>query len=598
VNILGIVTKTHDSGIALLSDGIPTLVLEEERFNRQKHTLLFPSLSLKSAFEGQGRRFDDIDVVTTPWEMKHLRWSVFAAVMGGLPQSLNLLRPSAHRGQGTAIVNLPMRLWLGLGRRFGFSMVPRIVQVAHHDAHAAIFFVSPFEEATVLVMDGYGDETPTSAYTASGNRLTRRWKDDFFDSLGMLYTAVTEHLGFKFFEEGTVMALAACGGPTYVAKFRELIHLKEEGRIAINKDFISYDTHGFIRLFRDKFRTVFGPARRQHEPITDHHRDLAFALQSTVEEAVLHIVRELSRRHPSRNLVLSGGVALNCVANARLLRDTDYRSVWVPPCASDTGAPLGSALWHYHQTLGHPRRVVLTHPFYGQDYDEAEITLALEQAGLCYRHMAEPDLLAQVARDLAAGKIVGWFQGRFEIGPRALGNRSILADARSPAMKDRINALKNREPFRPLAPAVLLERLSEFFEFRQPDPFMTMAPKVRADKAHLIPAAIHVDGTARIQTIDRAANPRFYGVIEEFAKLTGIPLILNTSFNRAEPIVTRPQEAISCYLRTDMDVLVLGDFYVTDRNRDQETTWLGEDAINDTEGADSRMVRMSGVARS
>ena len=211
---------------------------------------------------------------------------------------------------------------------------------------------------------------------------------------------------------------------------------------------------------------------------------------------------------------------------------------------------------------------MLTHPFYGQDFEEAEITEALEQAGLRFRHMPESDLLAQVARDLADGKVVGWFQGRFEMGPRALGNRSILADPRSSAMKDRINALKKRQSFRPLAPAVLVERLSEFFEYRQPDPFMTMAPKVRADKAHLIPAAIHVDGTARLQTIDRAANSRFYGVIEEFAKLTGIPVILNTSFNRAEPIVTRPQEAISCYLRTEMDILVVGDFYVNDRSQE------------------------------
>ncbi len=569
MNILGIVTKTHDSGLAVLSDGMPVLVFEEERFNREKHTLLFPSLSLAAAFDGKPNHFDDIDVITTPWNMRHLRWTFFSKIMGGFPQTLNLLRPSAHRGQGAAIVNLPMRLWLGLGKRFGFTKIPKIVQVGHHDAHAAIYFVSPFEEATVLITDGYGDDTATSAYTARGNRLEHQWKDDFFDSLGMLYTCVTEHLGFKFFEEGTVMALAACGGPTYVNKFQDLIQLRPEGRIAIHKSFISYDTHGFCRPFKKKFSETFGPARQRHEPITDHHRDLAFALQFTIEEAILHIVRELCRRYPSRNLCISGGVALNCVANARILRDTDYRSVWVPPCASDTGTPLGSALWHYHQTLGQPRRFTLSHPFYGKAYGDAEITAALQQAGLQYKRMTEAVLLKQVARDLAQGKIVGWFQGRFEMGPRALGNRSILADARNPTMKDRINArVKHREPFRPFAPAVLVERLTEFFEFEQPDPFMTMAPRVHPDKAPLIPAAVHVDGTARIQTVDRAANPRFYGVIEEFAKLTGIPVILNTSFNHQEPIVSRPEDAISCYLRTEMDVLVLGDFYITDRNQD------------------------------
>jgi carbamoyltransferase len=572
VHILGIVTKTHDSGLALLSDGVPTLVLEEERFNREKHTLRFPFLSLTVAFNGQGPDIDDIDVITIPWDMKCFRRSAFSAVVGRLPGSVNLLRPSARRTQATLIVCMPMALRCGLKWQFGFKKrLPRIIQVRHHDAHAACFFVSPFEEATVVVMDGYGDETAQSAHMGSGNRLERLWQSDFFDSLGMLYSCVTEYLGFRVFEEGTVMALAATGGPTYAAKFRELVELTPDGRFSINWDFISYNIHGLNKPFKKKFFDIFGPPRQPHEPITDRHRDLASALQSTVEATILHIVRALSKSYPSRNLCLSGGVALNCVANARILSDTDYQSVWVPPCAPDSGAPLGSALWHYHQTLGHPRRFTLTHPFYGLAYSNAEITHALQQAGLAYQRMSERELLAQVARDLAGGKIVGWLQGRFEMGPRALGNRSILADARRAAMKDQLNArVKHREPFRPFAPAVLIERVSEFFEIDQSDPFMTIAPRVRADKVHLIPAAVHVDGTARIQTVDRAANPRFYGVIEEFAKLTNIPLILNTSLNRQEPIVARPEEAISCYLRTEMDVLVLGDFYITDRNPQQQ----------------------------
>jgi carbamoyltransferase len=382
----------------------------------------------------------------------------------------------------------------------------------------------------------------------------------------MLYTVVTTHLGFKLFEEGTVMALAGAGSPTYAKKFRELVHLQPDGRFSINRDFISYDTHGLNNPFKERFTDAFGPRRLRNEPISDRHRDLAFALQSTTEETILHVVRALSKRHRSRNLCLTGGIALNCVANARILRDTDYRSVWVPPCASDSGAPFGSALWHYHQTLSHPRRFELTHSFYGSGYSDPEIIRALQEAGLAYRRMSEHELMTQVARDLATGKIVGWFQGRSEIGPRALGNRSILADARDAAMKDYINArVKHREPFRPFAPAVLQERAAEFFEIDQSDPFMTMAPRVRVDKTHLIPAAVHVDGTARIQTVDRASNPRFYGVIEEFAALTGVPVVLNTSFNRKEPIVARPKDAVSCYLRTQMDVLVLGDFYITDR---------------------------------
>ena len=567
MHILGIVTRTHDAGLALLKDGVPTLVLEEERFNREKHTRKFPFSSLQAAFDDRGRNLDGIDVITTPWEMKSLRRTMFWAVAGKLPASLNLLSPSANPTQAFLIVNMPMGLRWGLMWHFGIkARLPKIIQVRHHDAHAATFFVSPFEEASVLVMDGYGDETAQSAYIGTGNRLERQWRSEFFDSLGMLYTAVTQHLGFKRFEEGTVMALAATGGPTYVKQFAELVRLRSDGQFSINRDFINYDTHGLNKPFKARFTDMFGPQRQRNEPLTDRHRDLAYALQSTTEETVLHVVRALSKSHPARDLCLIGGIALNCVANARVLRDTDYRSVWVPPCASDSGAPLGSALWHYHQTLGHKRHFELTHAFHGTEYSEAEIVHDLQQAGLAYDRMDERDLLARVAADLAAGKIVGWFQGRSEIGPRALGNRSILADARDAKMKDHINArVKHREPFRPFGPAVLEERAAEFFEIDQSDPFMTMAPRVRTDKAQMIPAAVHVDGTARIQTVDRASNPRFYGLIKEFAELTGIPVILNTSFNRQEPIVARPSEAISCYLRTQMDVLVLGDFYVTDR---------------------------------
>jgi carbamoyltransferase len=567
MNILGIVTRTHDSGLALLQDGVPTSILEEERFNREKHTMRFPFGSLRTAFNGLGPELSDIDVITTPWNMHCLWRAYFSALVEGFPKSLNLVSPNARPTQSTLLVSLPMGIRWGLWSHFGFKKLPKIVQVRHHDAHAAIFFVSPFEEATVLVMDGYGDETAQSAYVGSGNRLERIWQSDFFDSLGMLYTSVTEHLGFRVSQEGTVMALAAAGAPTYANQFRDLVHLRPDGRFSINRDFVSYDTHGLNKPFKKLFTEKFGPRRQRHEPINDRHRDLAFALQSTIEETILHIVRALFKQHPSRNLCLTGGVALNCVANARILRDTDYQSVWVPPCASDSGTPLGSTLWHYHQTMGHRRSFELTRPFYGPHYNGAEIVQALEQAGLQYRRMSQRRLLTKVANDLAAGKIVGWFQGRSEIGPRALGNRSILADARSQTMKDHINGrVKHREPFRPFAPAVLVERMSEFFEIDQRDPFMTMAPKVRADKAHLIPAAVHLDGTARIQTIDRQTNPLFYGLVKEFAELTEIPLILNTSFNRKEPIVERPEEAIACYLHTDMDVLVLGDFYINDRN--------------------------------
>jgi carbamoyltransferase len=567
VRILGLVACTHDSGLAVLEDGVPTLVLEEERLNREKHTKDFPRLALEAAF-GEGLAgIDKVDVITTPWDVVKLRRTFASAVFGRLPGSLSLVSERSHTPQNNEIVLLNTTLSRKIKRLRGHPLHAPIVNVGHHDSHAASFFVSPFEAAAVLVMDGYGDDAATSVYAGRGNRLERRWHTGMFNSLGMVYTFLTDYLGFGgFADEGKVMALAACGAPSYVDRFRDCIRLLPEGRYAVNMDYFSFDTFGQLKPFKRRFLAVFGPPRRKGDPLTDRHRDIACALQTVTEEVVLHVVRELARTQGSRNLVVSGGVALNCVANARILEETDFTRVWVPPCASDTGAPLGSALWHWHQTFGRPRGFELTHPFYGLAYDETRLRAALQKAGLAFTRMEEAELFARTARDLADGKVVGWFQGAFEMGPRALGNRSILADPRRIEIKDAINAkIKHREAFRPFAPAVLAERAAEFFHIDQPDPFMTLAPRVREDKKSVIPAAVHVDGTGRIQTVERAANSRYYGVIEAFGKLTGVPVLLNTSFNRQEPIVTTPEEAISCYLRTGMDVLVLGNCYTSDR---------------------------------
>ncbi len=575
VRILGIVAKTHDSGVALLRDGTPEYVLEEERFNRTKRTKKFPKFSLGVVADELNLDLSDIDVVTTPWDISRLRRTALQLIGRRFPLSLSLLVPSAHASQQNQIMILNRYLARGLRRRFPTGTLPPIVNVGHHDSHAAMFFVShaamffvsPFEDALALVMDGYGDDGSSSAYVGRGNRLERLWSTDILNSLGLVYTFVTEHLGFAGFgDEGKVMALAAFGDDTYVERFRDVIHPTPDGRYAVNMSYFNYDSFGQLWPVRRKFVQTFGAPRAAHEPLTDQHRDLAFALQAVTEEVVLHLVRALLRAHPQRDLCLTGGVALNCVANAKILEHTDVRRVWVPPCASDTGAPLGSALWHYHQTLGHPRSFELRHPFYGQAYTDEQIQRALHGAGLRYHRLGEAQLTRRVAQDLADGKIVGWFQGRFEMGPRALGNRSILADPRRADMRDVLNdKVKRREPFRPFAPAVLVERASEFFEVDQPDPFMTLAPRVRPDKRTVIPAAVHIDGTGRIQTVERTANPRYYGLIEEFGRLTGVPVLLNTSFNRKEPIVARPEEAIACYLRSGMDVLVLGDFYTSDR---------------------------------
>src|SRR5262249_43264913 len=325
----------------------------------------------------------------------------------------------------------------------------------------------------------------------------------------MIYMLIPQFLGLQQCEEGIVMALASCCYTTFVGGMRKIVRLEPAWRFSVNMDYFSHDKYGMLKPFKRKFIEAFGPPRAPGETLTDRHRDVARALQTVTEDVVLHIARHLAANYPSRNLVLTGGVALNCVANARILRDTQFRRIWVPPCASDTGAPLGSALWHYHQTLGKPRGFEMTHAFYGSAYSPDQMRSALVRAGLEFEELDEAELLRRVALDLAENRIVGWFQDRFELGPRALGNRSTLASPPRREIPDVINVrIKHREPFRPFAPAVLAEYAAEYFEINQPDPFMTLAPRVRPDKVDVIPAAVHVDGTGRIQTVDRRSNPR------------------------------------------------------------------------------------------
>jgi carbamoyltransferase len=568
LKIVGICCASHDAGIAVLEDGVPTLILEEERFNREKHTRHFPAQSLAYAFENGGLRLADVDAMAIPWNIDQLGDTFLGVFWRGLPASASLLRPSANRMQpALPILFMAPHIRAGLVRLAGMKWQPKLLRIPHHDSHAAIFFASPFEEAAVLVADGYGDKSSVSAFRGRGTALECLWSNSFLESLGILYTMTTLHLGFGLFEEGTVMALAACGGDTYVEAFRDLVHLGEDGRYAFDWSYFDYPRYGMLRPFSRKFLERFGRPRHSGEPLSDHQRDLAHALQVVVEEAMLHLARGLKALTGLDDLVLTGGVALNCVANARILRDSGFKRVWVPPCASDTGAPLGAALWHYHQTLRQPRSFTMTHAYFGAEYGDREVEDALREGGLAFERLSEAELLTRVAGDLAADRIVGWFQGRNEVGPRALGNRSILASPLKLAIKDKINArIKYREPFRPFAPAVLEEHAPHYFEIGQADPFMTLAPRIRSGMEGRIPAAAHVDGTARIQTVARADNPRFHALISEFMRLTGVPVVLNTSFNKQEPIVTRPQEAISCYLRTEMDVLVLGNCYTRDRN--------------------------------
>ncbi len=583
MRILGMVTHTHDTGVALLEEGEPVFVIEEERLNREKKTQRFPEQALNAALTERGLSIGDVDLITMPWDIPRFWRTLAGNLIRKFPKSLNLLHVRSHPVQQNQLYRGTRYLGARLAEYFGTTNLPPIKYVGHHDSHAAGFFMSPFDEATVLVMDGYGDDASTSVYLGQGNQLDRQWHTSMFNSLGILYTAVTGHLGFEMNrDEGKVMGLAAYGSDRLDADFKDILLLLSDGRYRVNMDYFQFDCYGIDRPMKPKFIEKFGPARNSDEPLTDHHRDMAHALQALTEDAILHIVHHLSKSYPSKNLYLSGGVALNCVANAKILEQTGYEQIWIPPNASDTGVPLGSALWHHHVTNNEPRTFRLVHPFYGKEYSALEMRAALTEFGMHFEELSDDALFPRVAADLAEGKIVGWFQGRFEMGPRALGNRSILADPRRAEMKDIINRrVKHREPFRPFAPVVLAERASEWFEIAQEDPYMTIAPKVRPEKADQIPAGVHADGTGRIQTASREANPRYHRVISEFEKLTGVPVLLNTSFNRQEPIVARPEEAISCFLRTDMDVLVLGNFYSSYRG--EKSIALAEERFASTQ---------------
>ncbi len=564
VNVLGLVCNTHDSGLAYVRDGRLVCVLEEERFNRTKRTKAFPQGALASAVQYFDLSLTDVDAIATPWDERRLRKFAASALLRRFPASLNLLHSRAHSAQRNQIVLLSSYLRKGLQAAFPQTKkLPPIVPVGHHDAHAASFFVSPFDEALVLVMDGYGDDASSSAYIGRGNKLERVWSTPVFNSLGLVYTFVTEHLGFHGFgDEGKVMALAAYGSDSLLDRFRKVVRTNADGSYTVDMSYFDYDAYGQIRPFKPKFIDAFGPARTPGSPLTARDYDLAFALQKVTEEIVLNLVRALLARYPIRNVVMTGGVALNCVANGRVLAETGINRLWVPPCASDTGAPLGAALWHTHQNCDRPRTGALTHPYYGTHATDREILDALQGAGITHSRLSDSELVEQTAQTLAAGQIAGWFQGRFEMGPRALGNRSILADPRKEGMRDVINArIKRRENFRPFAPAIPIEHAAEFFEITQPDPFMTLAPRVRPGKQHLIPAALHVDGTGRIQTVDKTANPRFHALLLEFGRITGVPVLINTSFNEQEPIVAKPAEAVACFARTEMDALAMGNYF-------------------------------------
>jgi carbamoyltransferase len=598
--VLGI-SRVHDSAAALVRDGEIIAFAEEERFTRVKHDGRFPSKAVAFCLEQAGITLAEVDHVAFYWQ----RWKealhaarVFARYF---PGTLDVFRNRREGGTKSAGWLQTWRHGGGSGGvddfHVGGAVLAHIKRtytleqevkdavgwtgpakftvhlVDHHRAHAAsAFHISPFEQAAVLTLDGVGsDGTSTLLGVGKGNRIHDLKRIKFPHSLGAMYAIVTGYLGFyPTVDEGKVMGLAPLGRDTYVEQFRDLVHLHDDGGFELDLSWFSHHRNGRHEVSR-KFLDTFGPARERTKitadnPMPQHYSDIAFALQVTLEEAGLHLARWLQKETGMTKLAVAGGVALNSVMNGRILLETPFEEFFAQPAAADDGASLGSALEVSVGKYGRPRpKGGFTYT--GPEFTEAEMEQALVDAGVEYERM--DDIAGHAAAKIADGKIIGWVQGRMECGPRALGNRSLLADPRHAESKERMNEkVKHREPFRPFAPSCLAERAGEYFVSDYPSPVMLLVFDVLEHQRAAVPAITHVDGTARVQTVSRADNPLYYELISKFDALTGVPMLVNTSFNdNNEPIVCTPQDAIACYLKTDVDALALGPFWVEKGDR-------------------------------
>lgn len=576
MNILGINAYHGNASAAILCDGKLIAAVEEERFNRVKYAAGFPVAAIKYCLQEAGLTINDVDHVAIPRNpYARLGTKLFYA----------LQMPSFARERAKVLakftgINEALAVAFGIDPQ---QLTAQFHRVEHHVAHiSSAFYCSPFETSALLSADGLGDFASTMWGAGFGRHINVHGSVAFPHSLGLYYSAVTQYLGFlKFGDEYKVMGLGAYGSPDYLEEFREIVRSNGNG-FALNLDYFTHHRSGpemswaeadktpvLGTMFSGAMAELLGPVRKPEEPLEQRHMNLACSLQARLEEVYLGMLRELAKQTGMKSVCLAGGVAFNCVANGKIPAETGFENVYVHPAAGDAGLAVGAAQYVWHQILSQPRSFVMESAYWGPHYSKEQIRSAIENAklqqnGYVISDLPEETLLQKTAGIIGEGKILGWFQGRAEWGPRALGNRSIVADPRRPEMKEVLNRrIKHREIFRPFAPSILAEATSEWFTESHPSPFMTMAYAVKPEKRDKIPAPTHVDGTGRLQTVTQTANPRYWRLIKEFEKQTGVPVVLNTSFNDNEPIVCRPEEAIDCFLRTQMDALVVGDFLIT-----------------------------------
>jgi len=605
--IVGISAYYHDSAAALVRDGKLIAAAQEERFTRKRHDARFPHGALDYVLKDSGTSLDSVDLIV-----------FYDKPLVKFERLLETYLAYAPRGIRSFLAAMP--IWLKeklflkklladeLRRHSNGGRLPKLLFNEHHQSHAAsAFFPSPYESAAVLCMDGVGEWATTSVWIGSGNTLTPQWQIDFPHSLGLLYSAFTYYTGFKVNSgEYKVMGLAPYGEPKYVDLImRELIDVKPDGTFRMNMRYFNFATG--LTMTNNAFHELFGATpRRPESKLTQFHMDLAASIQKVTEEIVLRLGRTVYRETGQRNLCMAGGVALNCVANGRLLREGPFDSIWVQPAAGDAGGAVGAALSAWYQYLQKPRKPNgklddMQGAYLGPAFANEEVQRRLDALGAKYQVLTDEELFPRVARLLAEENVVGWFQGRMEFGPRALGARSILGDARSRTMQSVMNLkIKYRESFRPFAPSVLAERVADYFEHNRESPYMLMVALVREElrvpmtpeqqrlfgieKLNVVrstlPSITHVDYSARIQTVHAETNPRYYRLLKEFEKLTGTPVLVNTSFNvRGEPIVCTPEDAYRCFMRTEMDYLVIENCLLAKSEqpvRERDESWKQE----------------------
>jgi carbamoyltransferase len=584
--ILGINAYHGDSSACLVHDGKLVAAAEEERFRRIKHWAGFPSESIKYCLDEAGIPLSAVQHVAINQDSRANRWRKLAYALAKRPSpALVLDRLRTKRARA--------KVEHQLERTVGDGFKGVVHHVEHHLAHlSSAFLVSPFRHAVVVSVDGFGDFASAAWGIAENNRIEIHGKIFFPHSLGIFYEAITQYLGFPHYgDEYKVMGLASYGAPRYLEQMRDIVHLQADGTFRLNLDYFRHQTEKIEyqwdsgapqahagNLFSDRLVEALGPARGPDEALSEKHKDIARSAQAMYEEAFFSLLRALHSRYQIDALALAGGCAMNSVANGKIYQQTDFRQLYVQSAAGDAGGAIGAAFAISREVPSNDGgarngdKFVMDHAYWGPAFSDAAVRellaakrKALDEAGCSVEEANdEGSLCARTARAISEGKVIGWFQGRMEWGPRALGNRSILADPRRADMQQILNLkIKRRESFRPFAPSILRESVADWFETDDEVPFMMQVFQIRAEKRKEIPAVTHVDGSGRLQTVSRSSNPRYHRLIDTFREITGIPILLNTSFNENEPVVCRPEEALDCFLRTRMDLLVLGNFLIS-----------------------------------